>query len=198
MNKGLNLVETELVTFLNSGDMHADFKVPRQMISSHKTHAWDWAVGQTICVDSVGSQLWSWPMPVQDSLKFKLSIRSYSHQATVYRTNFLREMGGYYPQSLYSDWLISLKMSRHSNPYIHSKVWCHFLGGGVSSNQSVEFWAQECIRLRRLSGLQIAGNNIVDSLMQYSAALLIKIDRGKMLMRPDLDKKYNISNKNDG
>jgi len=194
MNKGLGLVKTELVTFLNSGDMHASLKVPRQIISSYKTHGWDWAVGQTVCVDHDGKELWNWPMPDASSLKFKLSIRSFSHQATVYKSQFLREMGGYYPNSLYSDWILSLRMSRHVRPYIHSKIWCHFLGGGISANQTVVYWSKECIKLRRMFGMQVGGNPIIDFLSQHSAALLIKLDRGKMLMRPDLAQKYKAKN----
>ncbi len=192
MNKGLRLVKTDLVTFLNSGDKHANLNVPRQMLSSFKTHGWDWAVGQTICVDSEGNQSWNWPMPNENSLKFRLSIRSFSHQATVYRSEFIREMQGYYNDSLYSDWVLSLKMCQYSKPYIHSKIWCHFLGGGISGNQTIKYWSRECIRLRRLYKLEIGENRFIDSFLQHFAGLLIRIDRGKMLMRPDLVQKYKV------
>lgn len=190
MNKGLALVKSPLVNFLNSGDAFAHQKVAVEILESFHTSDWNWIVGQTTCVDKEGIVKWQWPMPQYNSIKFKLSIRAYSHQATIYKTDFINLMGGFYEDSIYSDWLLSLKMAKHSSPAIYEKVWCHFLEGGVSSLQTVDFWRKECVRLRTLENLQIGKSKILDYLLQNAAALLIRIDRGKLLLRPDLSKKY--------
>jgi len=193
MNKGLSLVDTPLVTFLNSGDLHASKDVVSMILKSYEENGWNWAVGQTVAIDNSRVRLWEWPMPDHTSLKFKLSIRAFSHQATVYETDFIKKIGGYYEESIYSDWLLSLKMAKIQPPRIENKIWCFFTTGGISSQQKVDFWRRECVRLRKLESLQIWRNFILDWVLQYCAATLIKLDRGKFLMRPDLAKKYPLT-----
>lgn len=197
MNKGLSLVQTDLVTFLNSGDCHANKKVVANICKSYRKQNWNWAVGETIAVNSHGKKLWLWPMPHYNSLRFKLGVRSFSHQATVYKTSFLMSFGGFRRDSLYSDWIVSLKMAKHSKPAIISQIWCHFLEGGVSAQQTVAYWRKESVRLRKLENVVISRIYSIDLILQNLCAFLIKLDRGKLLMRPDLGQKYKIS-LNDG
>ncbi len=190
MNKGLNLVNSELVTFLNSGDIWVNKRVALKITKSFEEHKWQWVVGQTICVDRDGRKLWKWPIPNHNSLKFLLSVRSFPHQATVYKTSFIKEMGAYHEDSIYSDWILSLKLSKNTPPLISEEVWCYFLEGGISGMQTVDFWRKECVRLRRIENLRVKNSKVIDWLLQLLAATSIKIDRGKFLMRPDLAVKY--------
>lgn len=190
MNKGLNLVNSELVTFLNSGDIWVNKRVALKITKSFEALKWQWVVGQTICVDRDGREQWKWPIPNHNSLKFLLSVRSFPHQATVYKTSFIKDMGGYYEDSIYSDWILSLKLSKNTPPVISKEVWCYFLEGGISGMQTVNFWRKECVRLRQIANLCIKNSKVIDWLLQLLAATSIKIDRGKFLMRPDLAVKY--------
>jgi hypothetical protein len=154
---------------------------------SAKKFNWDWAVGQTEAVNADGVVLWRWPMPRHNSLRLRLSLRAYSHQATVYRTSKIEAMGGYYEDSIYSDWLLSLRLAKISPPHEDTNLWCHFLVGGISAQQTITFWKKECARLRRLHKLYITRTRIGDLICQEVVALLLRIDRrSSFLWRPDL------------
>ena len=187
MNKGLTMAIGDLVCFINSGDSFTNKGVPKEICLSAEKFGWDWAVGQTKAIDSDGIFMWPWLMPKHNSLRLKLCLRAYSHQATVYRTSILRALGGYYEDSLYSDWLLSLRLAQISPPHEEANLWCLFLTGGISSQQTITYWKKECVRLRRLFKLYITATRIGDLICQEVAALLLRIDRrSNLLMRPDL------------
>jgi glycosyltransferase involved in cell wall biosynthesis len=187
MNKGLSLASNELVCFMNSGDAFANKDVPKKICLSAETHKWIWAVGQTHCINNQGVMLWPWLMPRHNSLRLKLSLRAYSHQATVYRTDEIRKIGGYYEDSIYSDWVLSLRLARISPPFEDANLWCLFLAGGISSQQTITFWKKECVKLRRIYKLYVTGTKFGDFIFQELVAVLLKIDRkSNLLFRPDL------------
>ena len=187
MNKGLALATGELVCFMNSGDSFANKGVAKEICHSAEIFDWDWAVGQTQAINFDGKFLWSWLMPKHKSLRLKLCLRAYSHQATVYRTSRIRNLGGFYEDSLYSDWLLSLRLAQIARPHEEANLWCYFLAGGISAQQTITYWKNECVRLRRLYKLYITGTRIGDLIFQEITALLLRIDRrSTLLMRPDL------------
>ena len=189
MNKGLSLSKSKLIMFLNGGDQLVNPYVIDEIIKSHQYYKWKWAVGQTICVNLSDKLLWYWPIPKLSSLKFKLSIRSLPHQATVYETRFLRKFKGFRIDSYYSDWILSLKLAEHCTPHISSEIWVKFLAGGVSSQQTIDYWVNECKRLRNAEKQLIAASRLVDALLQNICGLILKVDRkSHLLARPDLSK----------
>lgn len=191
MNKGLGFATGDLICFMNSGDQFAHTNVTTEILNSWSTHQWNWAVGDTIAIDSNDEQQWSWPTPKHRSLKLRIGVNSYCHQATVYEIQTLRELGGFYEDSLFSDWLTSLQLSEKTKPFLSNSLWAYFLTNGISSQQTLQFWSRESVRLRRFGNLKIGGFRFTDSLIQRLAQAFLQTKRGR-LIRTDLSRKYPI------
>jgi glycosyltransferase involved in cell wall biosynthesis len=190
MNKGLHLATGEIICFLNSGDAFCSKIVIRDVLSSYLSNQWHWAVGDTLAIDKFGNKLWAWPMPKHHSLKLRLGINSYCHQATFVKTNLLRQFGGFETHSLYSDWLISLQLSKKVRPFMLKFLTTFFLTDGISSKQTISYWKNESCRLREKHDVKIFNSTVIDSFLQNIAAKFISSTRGK-LIRPDLSEKYH-------
>jgi glycosyltransferase involved in cell wall biosynthesis len=189
MNKGLRFAEKEIILFLNSGDAFAHPEIPRSIETVFDTQRCLWAVGQVIAVDNNGKHQWRWPNPGHNSLKLRLGVNSYCHQATAYRTDLLRDLGGFEVNSLYSDWQTSLILSKRAKPYMPDEIWSHFLVNGISANQTIKYWETESHKLRVRGKVCIGKNRLTDYIAQRAAGQFISSTRGK-LIRPDLVKKY--------
>jgi glycosyltransferase involved in cell wall biosynthesis len=189
MNKGLQLARGEVICFLNSGDTFSSDQIIEQVRASFLTTQWQWAVGETKAVDEFGDILWSWPMPKHNSLKLRLGINSYCHQATFVKTQILRQLGGFEIESLYSDWVLSLLLSKKFRPYKLPFISTHFLAGGISSVQTIDYWKSESCRLRKNKNVMIMKYEFLDIFLQKLASMFIASTRGK-LIRPDLIGKY--------
>ncbi len=189
MNKGLALVKGEIVCFLNSGDTFSSQRIVSQVRASYNELGWKWSVGKTIAVDANGKTLWKWPMPRHNGLKLRLGINSYCHQATFVSTSLIRSLGMFDKTSLYSDWIVSLKLSKVSAPHHLGFVTTYFLANGISSQQSINYWRIESHRLRKNHKVLILNFSHLDRLLQFLAAKFISSTRGQ-LIRPDLIEKY--------
>lgn len=189
MNKGLRMASRDLVCFLNGGDSFKSLEVIRKVSDSYQENKWVWSVGETSAVNLQGIKQWSWPMPTHNSIKLKLGINSYCHQATFVEKSTLLEIGGFDEDSLYSDWITSLVLSRTSKPFLLGFETTKFLTEGVSSQQTIEYWRQESIKLRNRHNLVLWKIKILDRLMQNLASTFIASTRGR-LIRPDLVNKY--------
>jgi len=189
MNKGLKIANGEIVCFLNGGDRFSSKEVPSKVVENYHHKGWSWAVGKTKAVANDGAELWNWPMPTHRSLKLLLGVNSYCHQATFVQTSILRSIGGFDVNSLYSDWVISLLLSRMCRPFALNFQTTLFLSDGISSQQTINYWQSESKKLRGKYKVCIFNNRFLDSLMQMLAATFISTSRGR-LIRPDLVKKY--------
>jgi glycosyltransferase involved in cell wall biosynthesis len=171
MNEGLAVAKAPIVIFMNSGDTFYSEGVISQIIESQEIHKWHWAVGQANGVSADGKVLWNWPLPHHKDFRFKAGFRSFCHQSTIVQTALLREMGGYFEDSIFSDWGMSLLLSKKHKPFVHQEIWCNYLVGGVSSKVTAEFWAKENTKLRIALGIPLFGSKILDKasrpLFQY-------------------------------
>jgi len=167
MNKGLGLVTGEIICFLNSGDRFASFEIPALVLGTYQVLRWRWAVGKTIVVEPNRSL--PLPVPNHNSLTLRLCIRTYCHQATFVETAMLRSIGGFSEDSLSSDWLSSLQLTRIAKQYYFDFLTTLYLAGGLSAQQSLDFWYRESKRLRQAHGLAIGGFAWTDTAVQWFA-----------------------------
>lgn len=189
MNKGLALATGKIICFLNGGDRFAENSVTKQVAESYLSSQWKWAVGDTIAVNQQGQKLWTWPMPKHNSMKLIFGVNSYCHQATFIETELMRNLCGFDSDSLYSDWIVSLKLCRLRKPFILNFQTTLFLADGISSQQSIDYWRSESVRLRKRHKLCFLGMPFLDKFLQWCAAKFILSTRGR-LIRPDLVEKY--------
>ena len=190
MNKGLDLASGEIICFLNSGDTFQSKEVVEKVVNSFDSLGWLWAVGNTKAINGQGDTLWNWPMPRHNSLKLKVGVNSYCHQATFVQVEELRAMKGFEENSLYSDWALSLRLSKMVRPHLLGFDTTFFLTNGISSQQTIDYWRRESQRLRVTHNSLILNSTIIDRSLQYLAAKFISSTRGQ-LIRPDLVKKYS-------
>lgn len=165
MNDGLAIARGPIIIFMNSGDSFYDEDVISEIVESYNQNNWVWAVGQANGVNSDGNFLWHWPLPKHNAYRFKFGFRSFCHQATVVQTQVLRNLGGYYEDSIFSDWGATLLLSKKVEPFVHKSIWCNYLAGGVSSKVTANFWANENTKLRIALGIPLFGSKKVDRLL---------------------------------
>ena len=184
MNKGLSHARGRYVLFLNGGDCLDENFVAKEVLDKLSQSMYSWWTGSAVGVSKDNEVLWSWPIP--NRTKLKLGVNSYCHQATVVSRHALNDLNGFREDSIYSDWALSLVLrKRFGEPQRLSALNVRFLVGGVSGNQTIEFWVRESSRLRVLHGLAICKSNFLDLVIQKAVGRLIRSRRGQ-LIRPDL------------
>lgn len=184
MNKGLSQARGRYVLFLNGGDCLDENFVAKEVLDELSQSKYSWWTGSAVGVSKDNEVLWSWPIP--NRTKLILGVNSYCHQATVVSRHALNDLNGFREDSIYSDWALSLVLrKRFGEPQRLSALNVRFLVGGVSGNQTIEFWVRESSRLRVLHGLAICKSNFLDLMIQKAVGLLIRSRRGQ-LIRPDL------------
>jgi hypothetical protein len=184
MNKGLLHARGRYVQFLNGGDCLDKNLVMEDMLNEILNSNTGWWTGSAVGVNEDNEVLWNWPIP--NILKLRLGINSYCHQATVVSRLDLIKLKGFREDSIYSDWALSLVLrKRLGRPQQLRTLKVKFLTGGVSGNQTIEFWVRESSRLRVLYGLAICKSEFLDLMIQRAVGQLIRSRRGQ-LIRPDL------------
>ena len=165
MNLGFHLGKNPIVVFLNSGDaFFTRDNVVESIIASFKDRNWNWAVGDTLAVDENDLVMWKWPMPRLHGYMLRFGLLSYCHQATFMKRDFLRVFMPYDSDTIFSDWIMSLRLKSISKPFKLNFVTTTFLAGGISSNVSADYWSKESSRLRIRYGLAILNSKRLDEL----------------------------------
>ncbi len=133
MNKGLAMATGELVTFLNAGDVYAHDDVLSSAIEDYRTERWQWAFGVARVTDSMGRGVRPLKAPRYNWWRHALGANNIIHQTVFYRTETLRELGGFdlsFP--LAADYHATLRLGRHSAPRVWPRVDVIYLEGGLS------------------------------------------------------------------
>lgn len=150
MNIGLINARGELIIFMNAGDSFHEKTIPNAIISSYLENKWAWAVGKTIRSDAS-----IWDPKTLSKFKFQFGLNSYCHQSTVYETKLLREFHGFDDDSLVSDWIMSLRISKKIKPFLDSNIWSCYQINGISSRIKLFYKFKEYSRLKKKYNLSI-------------------------------------------
>jgi glycosyltransferase involved in cell wall biosynthesis len=115
MNQGLSMVFTPYVLFLNSGDeISRDFNFD-QLISEIKKCDASWMIAKASFTTPTG-EIRSWKSVKPLSLKHRLGLNSFPHHGTIYKTDFIKQNGGFVESTPFADWELSVHLSKIEVP----------------------------------------------------------------------------------
>jgi glycosyltransferase involved in cell wall biosynthesis len=136
--------------FMNSGDRFTS-KGLVELLDYLQLEQIDWGVAEAIAVNQLYEPLWTWERPKKNDLGFKLGFRSYCHQSTILNRLIFLRIGGFYEKSLFSDWQMSLKLTKISQPVHINLLTTEYLTGGLSAQQRDSLWALNIVFLRAMT-----------------------------------------------
>jgi len=110
MNLGLAMVTTPYVMFLNSGDeMCQDFRF-NELIPEIIRQGSNWILANALFTNSRG-EVRPWKNFESLSFKHRMGLNSFPHHGTIYKTDFIKENGGYFESNPFADWELSVRLS---------------------------------------------------------------------------------------
>jgi len=133
-NEGLAKASSDLVLFLNAGDVLVERNVVSRIVASYQQERWSWASGETIVVSRRGLirrhvrhfQTW-------DSSLFLLG-NALCHQSTVYTADLIARVGNYDETlSLNMDYDYNLRCASIAAPFHLGFPVAYYDASGVSS-----------------------------------------------------------------
>ncbi len=115
MNIGLGLVSTPYVFFLNAGDVISEGLQFDFLIHEIQNNAANWMIANALHTTLTGD-VRGWKQVKPLSLKHKFGLNSFPHHATIYKTDFIKQNGGYVEDSPFADWELSVRLSQIEAP----------------------------------------------------------------------------------
>ncbi len=110
MNLGLTRVTTPYVLFLNSGDeICRDFRF-NQLVPYIIRQNSNWIITDALFTNSRG-EIRPWKNFEPLSLKHRMGFNSFPHHGTIYKTDFIKQNGGYVESTPFADWELSVRLS---------------------------------------------------------------------------------------
>jgi glycosyltransferase involved in cell wall biosynthesis len=147
MNFGIEKASGKYLIFMNSGDRFIADGLTALMKTLEKFE-FQWAVADAFAVNGNYSRIWKWEIPKHNDLRFRFGMRSYCHQSTIVKRSLLIEAGGFYPDSLFSDWQMSLRLSKEIEPARIPIDLAEYLVGGLSARTSLHYAVMQVAKLR--------------------------------------------------
>jgi len=147
MNLGASLSRGKYILFMNSGDRFTSSGIENASNLANESDV-EWMVAGAVAVNSNYQPMWSWVLPSEKSNGFKYGFRSFCHQSTFVRRDVFNYIGGFQTDSLFSDWQVSLKLSKLFKPFRTDQKIAEYLVGGLSVQQTHRYWAMQICKLR--------------------------------------------------
>lgn len=152
MNLGLAKVSTPYVLFLNSGDeMCPDFTF-NHLIPEIVEWSSNWVIADASFTNSKG-QVRPWKNVKPLSFKHRMGLNSFPHHGTIYKTDFIKQNGGYVESTPFADWELSVRLSLIEPP-TKRKIKLSFSEPfNYSASFSNREWAKKIFEARMRLGL---------------------------------------------
>ena len=147
MNYGLDVSSGKYIIFMNSGDRFIGDGILK-LLSLVQNLDFDWYIANAYAVDQNYDRIWKWNIPNHREIRFKWGMRSFCHQSTIIKRSKMLEHGGFYTKSLFSDWQMSLKLSKDSPPAHLDLDLTEYLVGGRSSKTTLIYSVSHVVKLR--------------------------------------------------
>jgi putative colanic acid biosynthesis glycosyltransferase len=161
MNLALNSVVTEYVIFLNAGDRLVNKIELKECLKVLIETKKKWLVAGAIT--SRDSKLQDyWTTPTFPYYLRWLGIQSWCHQATLYRTDFLKKHGAFDALNIIADWSTALILESVEKPEVRVQPLAIFELGGISGSLSRESWIRLHTDGRNRAGVLYRNSKILD------------------------------------
>ena len=165
MNKGVALGTGDLLWFMHSSDVFATPTSARTAVDHLEYTGARWGYGMSIIVVD-GEVIGSSGQPPFRRSDLLTGIRTIPHQATLFRTNFFRELGGYDTEfGLTADQLFMMVAAERENPTTIPAVLCVFDGKGAGSTRGLRHHLRDTRRARRSLGASMTGSTVLDEVL---------------------------------
>ncbi len=188
MNIALSKVRTEYVWFLNSGDTLYLTSILIKCLEQMNTSGSNWLVAGALLESEEGKLFGYWETPTFPRAQRLLGIQSWCHQATIYRTAFLRQHRGYDADNVIADWSTALLLESIEKPLILVDPLATFLVGGVSSNIPAAEWIRLHTQGREWAGQLFFGSRTWDLVISSLTYVSMNYSLGRILLRRGLVK----------
>jgi glycosyltransferase involved in cell wall biosynthesis len=176
MNYAIKFLTTDYVMFLNAGDVFRDDFNFSILINELEQYNPIWLVGRASMTRKDGS-VEVWRVPKNSDFRLRFAINSYPHQATVYRSDVLRNNLGFDESSEVADWKLSLHLLKIGRPYLSNNFISHNALPGASSR--INFFSRilQVTEGRRSADSQFGNIKFFDYFLQLIIEILIKFKK---------------------
>jgi glycosyltransferase involved in cell wall biosynthesis len=176
MNESLSQVTSNFVLFLNAGDtFHPNCNLAH-LISVLERDKPSWLVGKAAALNTKG-QVIDWKIPDHLSIKLRLGINSYPHQATIYSRELFLSGLRFDESSFVADWSLSLELSKISPPTRFEEFISCNAPAGQSAQIGIATWARNIHHGRKSAKVKVSGVYFLDRSIQYLIGAAIAIKR---------------------
>jgi glycosyltransferase involved in cell wall biosynthesis len=177
MNKGASLATGDYLWFMNSADEFYDPKSIEFVAESVAAEPIAWGYGLSRIVSGRRVLATAGKIPFERN-RYLLGGRPIPHQASVFSTNFFRELGGYDIEfGLTADQLFMMKASMTADPKTWTAFLCNFDASGAGSTRSASAHFKDMARARKRLGIVVTGARAGDAALSYFYSIAVRVER---------------------
>lgn len=163
MNRGIARASTDLIWLMHAGDTFGDDHSVDKVLRSYAQEEWSWAYGFLRVMGIDGKLTGIGGFAPFDIHRLALGDRVVPHQAAIFERRLHQQVGGYDEEfGLAADQLYMLKVAMLEQPFVIGEFLCDFDGQGAGSTRDTRSHFVDMNRARKLAGLSVSGNYLVD------------------------------------
>jgi glycosyltransferase involved in cell wall biosynthesis len=175
MNRGFLESSEDILLFLNAGDTLATENVIETIVNSYLEENWNWCVGLAVRISESGTPraVWEYLNPELGGLA--IGTRTFCHQATFYKRDFLKMQMPYKIDNLAADHLVNVALFKAAAPKMLPLVTTIFQDGGVSSKRPFRAAMKDLRAVRKETNLLIGNSDTIDLIVSDVVVFLVNL-----------------------